>query len=133
MSLRFLIALLSSSQQSGLSEEHPDQPGLRAHPLCCLPGKHADFISTTQEENPCEGREKKSDEPLKSCWQLSSVSHFMLRTIFFFFFCFSGFDGRKQHTSIHYCFHRKSRPELPGQRHPRGDEWSDGAWKQQRQ
>lgn len=44
MSLRFVITLFSS-QQSSLSEEHPDQPGLWSEPLCCLPGKHGDFIS----------------------------------------------------------------------------------------
>ncbi|XP_023810585.1 forkhead box protein P1-B isoform X8 [Oryzias latipes] len=47
--------------------------------------------------------------------------------------CLPGFSGRKQHTSIHYCFHWKSYPQLSGQCHPRGDEWSNGPWKQQRE
>lgn len=70
MSLRFLISLFCS-QQSSLSEEHPDQPGLWSDPLCCLPGKHADFILGTLEESPLKGMRlhEESAEPL------SSVSH----------------------------------------------------------
>lgn len=50
MSLRFVIKFFSL-QQSSLSEEHSDQPGLWPDPLCCLPGKHGDFIFSCSSLN----------------------------------------------------------------------------------
>lgn len=70
MSLRFVITFFSL-QQSSLSEEHSDQPGLWSDPLRCLPGKHGDFIFSCSNLN--FGRKsfggnvhEESDEPLKS-------------------------------------------------------------------